>query len=104
MYPLTEYEKMPVDEQEFYSPVREAIEGLIRYVNDKIPTGDFLYAVLCNDLTQSFARADWMNTRHMSKIVTYVYTYVPMVAKGNKEKVDEWLKSRFTDSRSGISE
>jgi len=67
------------------------IESLQRYVNDRIPPGGFLLAVLSNDLRGACERADQENQRALFEIVKYVYNYVPGVAWGSPERVDEWL-------------
>ena len=66
-------------------------ETLERYVSDRCPTGGFLYAVLCNDLTQACAKADMRNQRMLFDIVTYIYNNIPSICWGSPEKVDAWL-------------
>jgi hypothetical protein len=70
------------------------IASIQRYVNDHIETGGFLYAVLTNDLMESFARADGENQRAMFEIVKYIYNEIPKICHGSKEIVDEWLSKR----------
>lgn len=69
-------------------------EGIDSYVNDRIPTGDFLYAVLTNNLSEAFARADETNQRHMFDIVEYCWNKIPAACWGSKEKVAKWLSER----------
>lgn len=66
--------------------------SLNNYVCNGIPTGSFLRAVLSNDLFEAFARADSINAANMSKIVTFVYAYVPRCCYGNEATVNEWLR------------
>lgn len=66
--------------------------GLERYVKERIPTGHFLRAVLENDLTEAFGRADLDNREALFDIVQYVYNELPMTCWGSKDKVNEWLK------------
>lgn len=66
--------------------------GFVRYLVDFIEPGDFMLAVLRNQLTESFGRADDMNRKHMFEIATFVYEYVPMAARGNN--VESWLAQR----------
>jgi len=68
------------------------INALKRYVADKIPTGDFLRAVLENNLTEAFARADSENREALWGIVEYVYNELPFNCWGSPEKVSEWLR------------
>ena len=65
--------------------------GIDRYVNYHIPTGDFLYAVLTNNLKESFARADDENIKNMFDIVKYCYNEIPSECWGSPEKVKNWL-------------
>lgn len=101
MYPLPKFDKMPHDDVVRYSAISDVVKSLVRYVNDKVPTGGFLRAVLENDLMDSFSRADSHNTLFMKEIVQYVYNYVPMAAKGSRDAVDAWLKGE-NDLRSRI--
>jgi len=68
--------------------------SLDRYVKNKIPTGDFLRAVLENNLFMSFSRADLENGRDLREIVQYVYKELPGDCWGSVEKVTNWLNSR----------
>jgi hypothetical protein len=67
-------------------------EALDEYVRIGRPTGDFLRAVLSNNLAESFGRADMQNRHDMFEIVNYVYNELPGAAWGSPEKVKAWLK------------
>ena len=64
---------------------------LNNYAYKKIPTGGFLEAVLCNDLSNAFGRADSDNILAMHQIVKFVYNKLPCGCWGSKEIVDAWL-------------
>lgn len=66
-------------------------ESLRRYVVDRIPTGDFLLACLCNDLQEAFARADFNNRKNMFNIVAFIYNVLPSASRGSPERVERWL-------------
>lgn len=68
------------------------LNAIIRYVDNRIPTGDFLYAVLTNNLKDSFALADDENCRDLKEIVQYCYWEIPSECWGSPEKVRVWLK------------
>ena len=68
------------------------LEGLKRYVKDKIPPGGFLTAVLENNLLNSFQRADGENRQAIPEIVYYVRNHLPANCWGLPEKVKKWLK------------
>jgi len=69
-----------------------AVESLLLYLSDGIPTGDFLRAVLANDLMEAVGRADCDNCEALPHIVSWVYSHVPRLARGSYEAVDTWLK------------
>ena len=66
-------------------------EGARRYVEQGVPPGDFLYAVLCNQLRQAFERADDINTCCMKAWATWLYSACPMLAQGSAEAVKAWI-------------
>lgn len=66
--------------------------SLDRYVKDKIPTGDFLQAVLENNLFNAFGRADDENRKDLREIIRYIYHELPGDCWGSPEKVKNWLK------------
>lgn len=66
--------------------------SLNAYVNDKVPPGGFLYAVLCNDLTNAVIKADERNMRQLREIILYVYNDLPSSCWGSEEIVKTWLE------------
>jgi hypothetical protein len=74
----------------------ETIAGINRYVAMHCPTGDFLRAVLCNDLKEAVARADDENIKVLPEIVCYCYNEIPHNCWGSPEKVNAWLAERKT--------
>jgi hypothetical protein len=66
-------------------------EALERYVKQRIPTGDFLRAVLSNDLFDAMGRADLDNRRDLYEICQYVYNDMPSTCWGSPAIVDAWL-------------
>ena len=66
-------------------------DSIDRYVHNRVPTGDFLEAVLSNDLMQSFALADYENRENLFDICQYIYNDIPSVCHGSPEKVEAWL-------------
>ena len=76
---------------EQYSIKKSVLDSLDRYVNDKIPTGGFLEAVLCNNLMEAVGRADDDNLRNLYTICMYVRWEIPHNCHGSPEKVRAWL-------------
>ena len=70
------------------------VGALERYINDRIPTGSFLNAVLCNDLVDAISKADEQNLRAIPEIVKFIYNNIPMNSWRTEEKVREWLSDR----------
>jgi hypothetical protein len=75
------------------------ITALHRYVNARIPTGDFLRAVLSNNLSESIGRADEDNLRALPTIVAYIYNELPSLCWGSEERVQRWLEHRELEVR-----
>ena len=69
----------------------EVVESLLRYWHRRIPTGDFLRAVLENDLRDACGRADDTNIRHLPGIVSFCWWQLPSPAWGSPSKVAAWL-------------
>lgn len=61
------------------------------YINNHEPTGDFLRAVLENNLSDAFSRADDWNRETLFDIVGFVYNEAPRACWGSPAKVDTWL-------------
>ena len=69
----------------------ETKESLDRYVNRGIPTGQFLRAVLCNNLVGAFSFGDDENLRDLHQIVMYVANQLPLQCWGSTQMVDDWI-------------
>ncbi len=66
--------------------------GIDCYVDNGVPTGSFLYAVLSNDLFEAIARADDENQLALATICRYIDNYTPSTCHGSPEKVRDWFK------------
>lgn len=71
--------------------MRQIKASLKRYVENKIPTGGFLRAVLENNLFVAIGRADIQNRNKLHNICIYIYNELPSNCWGSKEKVEKWL-------------
>jgi len=69
--------------------IRESLE---RYVEHRIPTGDFLAAVLSNNLKMAIGTADAENLERLPDIVAYCYWEIPSNCWGSKNAVRNWLE------------
>lgn len=67
-------------------------DGAKRWIEDGIKPGDFLTAVIENNLTEACARADSLNLFLLTKIVEWWWVEAPAACWGSPEKVKNWKK------------
>ena len=79
--------------RDWYIPER-MMKGLTRYINEHCPVGDFLIAVLENDLMEAVGRADDENLRNLPAFVAYLYNEAPGNCWGSPEAVRAWLNDK----------
>jgi len=76
-----------------YSLLPEHLRGGVqRYIENRVKPGSFLQAVICNNLKESFARADEINIALMFDIVNFFHNEVPGNCWGSPERMEGWLK------------
>ena len=76
-----------------YAIIPELTQGaLTRYVENRIPTGGFLEAVLRNDLFGAMAKADTSNQIALPAICMYIYNEMPGDCWGSADIINEWLR------------
>jgi len=66
-------------------------DGARAYIQHGLMPGGFLFSVLCNDLHQSFCKADWSNERNMKQWAAWLES-IPRGAWGSKESVNNWIE------------
>ncbi|KKL27562.1 hypothetical protein LCGC14_2383940 [marine sediment metagenome] len=71
---------------------RWAKQTIDMYVDQGIPTGSFMHAVLANDLMEAFNRADEQNQNNLQSICSYIQNYIPMQCHGSYKKVAKWIQ------------
>ena len=77
---------------EFYIP-RRMMYSLRAYIERGVPLGDFLRAVVSNDLKGAVLRADDVNIRNLPAYVYYLYNEAPAICWGSADKVEKWLNA-----------
>jgi hypothetical protein len=66
------------------------MEGLQLYIKEGILPGDFLLAVLENNLSRAIAHADRYSLAGLVPLVRYIYNNAPASAWGTPEKVTKF--------------
>lgn len=83
-----------MDYQEYSKVPQYTLDSIERYVVHGIPTGDFLFGVLSNDLRKTMWHGDDENLDALRHIFMYVYNRIPSDCWGSPEKVRAWIKER----------
>jgi len=63
--------------------------GIVRYITEGIIPGDFLQAIITNDLKKAVWLADEENTRLLREYVLFFYNYAPAGCWGSHENMIE---------------
>lgn len=66
------------------------LSALIRWGKQECYTGDFLAAVLSNDLMGAIGRADEASLASLRYITMFVYNELPRDCHGSKARVKQW--------------
>lgn len=75
-------------------PIRADIkEALDSWAACGLLPGDFLTAVLQNDLMEALGRADSYNRATIFQICSYIYNELPSTCHGSPEKVEAYARS-----------
>jgi len=77
-------------------PAHHMVEGVRRWIEDG-RCGDFLRAVVSNDLFQACGRADDINRPLLPEWVRFFYNHAPGDCWGSKEKMEAWAAARQSD-------
>lgn len=72
----------------------DMMEGLKAYIEERIPPGGFLSAVICNDLSAAVGRADEENLKNLPAFAAFLYNCAPSMCWGSPEKMKAWLEDR----------
>jgi hypothetical protein len=65
-------------------------ESLAAFITTGRPTGDFLNAVMSNNLLEAHRRGDVMSLDNLRHICAYLYSKVPSACFGSPYIVEEW--------------
>jgi hypothetical protein len=82
-----------------YAEIPEHMQdALRRYVIQGIKPGDFLTAVILNDLKNAVNRADETNLRLLRTYVQWFYNEAPGACWGSLENMQTWMVAREQDT------
>jgi hypothetical protein len=79
-------------------------ESLLDYLRHGRPPGDFLTAVLSNDLTEAVGRADDVNRALLPLYVSLLVNVAPIEAWGSRDRVLAWIEAGQTMRRQWMAE
>lgn len=65
--------------------------AIVAYIEQHQRPGEFLTAVICNDLREAVGRADDRNIGELPAYVNAFYNYAPSACWGSPEKMEAWL-------------
>jgi hypothetical protein len=71
--------------------------AIIRYYEHGLPPGDFLTAVIENDLAEAVGRADEENVRLLKEYVMWFYNWAPSGSWGSIGNYVRWMKQDFSE-------
>lgn len=90
---LPAYQKKMEEDLKNCGVPRHMHSAYINYIFNGVPPGDFLTAVLSNQLKEAFSRADDLNTAHMQNHVRFLYEHAPIGCWYNPRNIDMWITS-----------
>tara|TARA_R110000737_G_scaffold246736_1_gene257023 strand:+ start:197 stop:442 length:246 start_codon:yes stop_codon:yes gene_type:complete len=70
------------------------------YIENGIPPGSFMTAVICNDLFGALGKADELNRAMIWQWCNFFYNEAPAKCWGNREKMDAWVRGHGTQGAS----
>jgi hypothetical protein len=71
-------------------------DGLYMYVVNRVPPGNFLSALLSNDLNAAITRADDTNVNCLPNYMRWLYNYAPTTCYGSPEAFQTYLNNGRT--------
>lgn len=78
--------------------------GLTRYLNNHIKPGDFLTAVLTNNLMGAFKTGDEKSLASIKDIIAYLYWEVGMDCYGTQEKFNSWIVKGLEEQKTNYEQ
>lgn len=79
----------------------QMVKSLMAYVTEHIPVGDFLQAVISNDMYRAMSRADRDNFNNLPAFVYFLAWEVPSDCWGSREAYKDWIAKRTENNNEG---
>ena len=98
---MTTYDKFMANEEQFW--FQDFViptymrQGLYNYIHCHFPCGNFLRAVLKNDLAAAVCRADDNNLHSLPAYISFLYNHAPSTCWGSTEKYENWVSKKETN-------
>jgi hypothetical protein len=67
-------------------------DGLVEFILNGRPVGNFLTAVLSNNLKEACGRADETNLQILPNYVKFLYNHAPIGCWGDEERMESWME------------
>lgn len=77
-------------------------DGMRRYIEHRILSGDFLYYVLSNNLVKAFEHADELNQIRMRDYAQFLHSQAPAACWGSREKIKAWIERADENPKSSL--
>ena len=75
----------------------QMMSGIRLYIDEGELPGNFLRAVICNDLRMAVGYADEGNLRNIPAFVDYFYNVAPKDCWGSEERMLAWIKYKNSE-------
>jgi len=72
----------------------EMVKALVDYSERGVPVGDFLRAVLSNNLIDACGWADIDNLRNLPAFAVFVRWEIPAICHGSIQRIDDWIERK----------
>lgn len=71
------------------------VDGARRWIEEGLPPGGFLQAVIANDLKETVGRADHVNIGRLLDIVSFFYNDAPSQCWGSVKALHAWANPDY---------
>ncbi len=102
MTPFLRYRRCAVEpgwEEQLAEVPAHLRDGLRRYVLEGIRPGQFLQAVIANDLADAVRRADRESLDGLGAVVLFLVAFAPAPCWGERGKLEAWLARPEPEAR-----